>query len=180
MTVINCFPSPLWRVNGLKFILLLSKPSFYWRECNLMNCWWCGCRGSLVSFHNCVVKSGCFHKWEMWILCTATKWNCVWSVRRRCCGIWKHLRRVHLCGDTHAPRCQRPPDSRSPSSQIWPVLLFPWWLGGSRSETDSGKRGSPSPSWLPVEATQRWTTHRSRDIGVLRHRWSDPTTGVCG
>ncbi len=30
--VINCFPSPLWRLNGLKFILQLSKPAFYWRE----------------------------------------------------------------------------------------------------------------------------------------------------
>lgn len=50
MAVINCFPSPLWRVNGLKFILLLSKPSFYWRECNLMNYCWCGCGGSLVSY----------------------------------------------------------------------------------------------------------------------------------
>lgn len=174
MAVINCFPSPLRRVNGLKFILLLSKPSFYWRECNLMNYHWCGCGGSLVSY---VVKSGCLFKCEVCKVFTTNK-----SVvcHRRCCGIWKHHRRVHLCGDAHAPRCQRPPDSCSPSSERWPIFLFPWWLSGSCSETGSGKGGSPNPSWLPVEATQRWTNHRSRDIGVLHHWRSDPATGVCG
>ncbi len=109
--------------------------------------------------------------------------NGVWLVGRWCCAIWKHHRRVHLRGDAHASRCQRPPDSRGPSSRRQPNFPFPQRFSGARSETGAGKRRGSRASRRPADSHQRRTTHRSRDLRDLRdlHHWrSDSSTGVCG